>query len=189
MAQMTKLALSQSLRQLMSERTLDKITVKEVVARCGVNRQTFYYHFKDIYDLLDWMFAHDGEEFARKYPRIDIDDDGQNTMIAICKSLKDHREVTINVYHSLGRERLDRYLCREAYKLLYQSIKVKGDALGVSDENCRLLANFYKHAFVGITLDWVQDGMAGDIEDIVSRFHPILSGTFDSALKRMAMSH
>lgn len=186
---MTKLALAQSLRQLMGERTLDKITVKEVVERCGVNRQTFYYHFKDIYDLLDWMFAHDSEEFARKYPQVNIDDDGQNTMAAICSSLKDHREMTLNVYHSLGRERLDKYLCREAYKLLYQMIKTKGSSYGVSDDNCRLLANFYTHAFVGITLDWVQDGMVGNIDEIVFRFHPILSGTFDSALKRMAMSH
>jgi hypothetical protein len=135
------------------------------------------------------MFAHDGEEFARKYPQINIDDDGQNTMRAICKSLKDNSEVTANIYHSLGRERLDRYLCREVYKLLYKMIKTKGDKLGVSDENCSLLANFYKHAFVGITLDWVQTGMVGDIDEIVANFHPILSGTFDLALKRMSMSH
>ena len=66
MAQMTKLALAQSLKQLMAERTLDKITVKEIVTRCGVNRQTFYYHFKDIYDLLDWMFVNEGQEFSRR---------------------------------------------------------------------------------------------------------------------------
>jgi probable dihydroxyacetone kinase regulator len=186
---MTKLALSQSLRQLMGEKPLDKITVKEIVEKCGVNRQTFYYHFKDIYDLLDWMFTHDGEEFARKYPQIHMDDDGQNAIRVICRSLKDNREMTIHIYHSLGRERLDRYLCREVHKLLYQLLKVKAGKLGATDADCDFLANFYKHAFVGITLDWVQEGMQGEIDEIVATFQPILRGTFDSALRRMAISH
>ena len=54
MSQLTKYALAQSLRKLLKERPLDKITVKDLVEDCGVNRQTFYYHFQDIYDLIAW---------------------------------------------------------------------------------------------------------------------------------------
>ena len=52
----TKRALSRSLKRQLSTRTLDKITVKDIVEDCGVNRQTFYYYFRDIYDLLEWNF-------------------------------------------------------------------------------------------------------------------------------------
>jgi hypothetical protein len=135
------------------------------------------------------MFTHDGEEFARKYPQIHMDDDGQNAIRVICRNLKENREMTIHIYHSLGRERLDRYLCREVYKLLYQLLKGKAENLGATDADCDFLANFYKHAFVGITLDWVQEGMQGEIDEIVNNFQPILRGIFESALRRMAISH
>ena len=46
--------LAEALCQLLETKTLEKITVKDIVARCGVNRQTFYYHFHDVYDLMRW---------------------------------------------------------------------------------------------------------------------------------------
>lgn len=188
MAQMTKLALAQSLKQLMAERTLDKITIKEVVARCGVNRQTFYYHFRDIYHLLDWMFANEGQEFAKKYPDIQKADDGQTILRSLCTYLQENRSVMLNIYNSLGRELLDRYLCREIATLLTDSLQARSDRAGVTPEQLAFLINFYKHAFVGATLDWFQTGMPGETEKIVAQFAPILKGTFDSAMKRMANS-
>ena len=189
MAQMTKLALAQSLKQLMAERTLDKITVKEVVARCGVNRQTFYYHFRDIYHLVDWMFANEGQEFVKKYPNVHKTDDGQTVIRSLCTYLQDNRIVMLNIYNSLGRELLDRYLCREIAKLLANSLQDRADRAGVKQEQLDFLIDFYKHAFVGATLDWFQTGMPGETEQIVSQFAPILKGTFDLALRRMANSH
>ncbi len=189
MAQMTKLALAQSLKQLMGERTLDKITVKEVVARCGVNRQTFYYHFKDIYNLLDWMFENEGKEFNSKFPDIKTDDDGQTAIRSICTYLKENQPMVTNIYHSLGREMLERYLSREMVKLLGNTLQQRSERIGASKEDLDFLVDFYKHAFVGASLDWVQAGMPGNTDDIVAKFVPLLRGTFDSALKRMAFSH
>ena len=57
----TKRALAESLKKLLSKRGLDKITVKDIVEDCGVNRQTFYYHFHDIYDLTEWIIQDDAE--------------------------------------------------------------------------------------------------------------------------------
>jgi probable dihydroxyacetone kinase regulator len=185
---MTKLALAQSLKQIMAERTLDKITVKEVVARCGVNRQTFYYHFRDIYHLLDWMFANEGQEFTRRYPNVHNADDGQTAIRSLCDYLQENRDVMMNIYNSLGRELLDRYLCREMATLLTNSLQARADRAGVTEEQLAFLVNFYKHAFVGASLDWFQKGMPGKTEEIVAQFAPILKGTFDSAMKRMSNS-
>ena len=62
MAQTTKRALAASLMKLLKERSLDNITVKDIVEDCEVNRQTFYYHFQDIYDLLFWVFESQADE-------------------------------------------------------------------------------------------------------------------------------
>ena len=59
MASSTKEALGKALKKMLSVKPIDKITVKDLVEECGVNRQTFYYHFDDVYDLLEWVFEED----------------------------------------------------------------------------------------------------------------------------------
>ena len=59
MSQITKNALATALKKLLSKKELSKITISNITEECGVNRQTFYYHFKDIYDLLEWIFTNE----------------------------------------------------------------------------------------------------------------------------------
>ncbi len=56
MSTTTKESLAAALKQMMNVKPIGKITVKDLVEICGVNRQTFYYHFDDVYDLLEWVF-------------------------------------------------------------------------------------------------------------------------------------
>ena len=59
MSQTTKRALEASLKKLLLQKPLNKITINDITEDCGVNRMTFYYHFKDIYDLVDWILVED----------------------------------------------------------------------------------------------------------------------------------
>ena len=52
----TKYRMAQSIKGLMGRMPLDKITVKDIVADCGLTRQTFYRNFRDKYDLVNWYF-------------------------------------------------------------------------------------------------------------------------------------
>ena len=61
-AQTTKRALEASLKKLLLRKPLNKITINDITEDCGVNRMTFYYHFKDIYDLVDWILVEDATE-------------------------------------------------------------------------------------------------------------------------------
>ena len=54
MSQVTKRALEASLKHLLLQKPLNKITINDIAEDCGINRMTFYYHFKDIYDLVEW---------------------------------------------------------------------------------------------------------------------------------------
>lgn len=54
MSQTTKRALVASLKKLLLQKPLDKITISDIAEDCGINRMTFYYHFRDIYDLVEW---------------------------------------------------------------------------------------------------------------------------------------
>ena len=71
MSQITKRALEQSLRNLLREKPLSKITVTDITEDCGISRMTFYYHFKDIYDLVEWACMEDAAKaLANKRPTI-----------------------------------------------------------------------------------------------------------------------
>ena len=59
MSELTKKGLAVSLKKLLSKKELSKITISNITDECGVNRQTFYYHFKDIYDLLEWIYKNE----------------------------------------------------------------------------------------------------------------------------------
>ena len=64
MSDITKNALAASLKKLLNRKTLNKITVKDITDDCGVNRQTFYYHFHDVYELVEWIFIHELEKYT-----------------------------------------------------------------------------------------------------------------------------
>ena len=60
MANTTKLALEAALKKELLTKSLDKITINELAEDCGISRMAFYYHFKDIYDLVEWVCVEDG---------------------------------------------------------------------------------------------------------------------------------
>ena len=62
MSQVTKRALEASLKNLLLKKPLDKITINDITEDCGINRMTFYYHFKDIYDLIEWCCVEDAKK-------------------------------------------------------------------------------------------------------------------------------
>ena len=68
MSQVTKRALEASLKKLLLERPLDKITVTDIAEDCGINRMTFYYHFRDIYDLVEWACQEDARRILDGKP-------------------------------------------------------------------------------------------------------------------------
>ena len=62
MSQVTKRALEASLKNLLLQKPLSKITISDITEDCGINRMTFYYHFKDIYDLVEWSCQEDASK-------------------------------------------------------------------------------------------------------------------------------
>ena len=79
-SQTTKRALEASLKKLLLQKPLNKITINDITEDCGVNRMTFYYHFKDIYDLVDWIMV---EERGAGDERLPLDQPGAGGTVLI----------------------------------------------------------------------------------------------------------
>ena len=100
--------LAEALCQLLETKTLEKITVKDIVARCGVNRQTFYYHFHDVYDLLRWIFEREAANLAQTVR--EAGGDWRQELHTITDVLRSKRHLVMNAYRSVNRRDLERYL-------------------------------------------------------------------------------
>ena len=114
MSEITKKSLANALYQKMKVKPLDKITIKEIVDECGLNRQTFYYHFPDIFGLLEWMFQQDAEKLMKKYNNIDVWEQG--FMELLCY-IKKNKAVCMCTLHSLARDELERFVYKDVHNI------------------------------------------------------------------------
>lgn len=181
MSQITKRALAASLKKLLAKKTLDKITVIDIVEDCGVNRQTFYYHFKDIYDLIEWMLA---DEATRALNGKKTYNTWQQGLYRIFEAVLENKSFIMNAYHSISREQVENYLYKLAYDLLIGVVEEKASDMHVREEDMQFIADFYKFAFVGLMLDWIRRGMKEEPEGIIERLSVLIQGDFTRALNK-----
>ncbi len=180
MSQTTKRALEASLKNLLLKKPLDKITINDIAEDCGINRMTFYYHFKDIYDLVEWSCVEDATkalEGKRTY------DTWQQGFLQIFEAVLANKPFIMNVYHSVSREQVEIYLYKLTYDLMIAVVDEKADGMTVRDEDKKFIADFYKFAFVGLLLDWIKKDMRENPQAIIDRLAILVHGNISNALE------
>ena len=181
MSSITKKALAQSLKQLMKHATLDRITVKDVVAECGVNRQTFYYHFQDIFALVEWIFNTEALEGIADFKSYDS---WQQGFLMIFGFVEQNRTFCVNCFNSMGREPLDRFLYNATYRLLRDVVDEVAKDTSVADKERTFIANFYTYAFIGIMAQWIRDGAREDPKEIIADTNRLIEGDIRKAIDK-----
>lgn len=181
MSQTTKKALAASLKSMLTKTTLDKITVKDIVEDCEVNRQTFYYHFQDIYALVEWIYLN---EAAKALDGKKTYDTWQQGFYQIFEFMLENKLFVENTYRSLTREYLERYLYDVTFDLLICVVEEQAGNMNVSIENKKFIADFYKFAFVGLVIDWIRTGMKEDPQKMIQQTATLIKGDFKKALEK-----
>lgn len=178
MSDITKRAMSAALKNLLKEKKLNKITVQDIADECGINRQTFYYHFQDIYDLVEWTCIEDTEKVIKENKTYDTWQEG---FLAVFDLAKKDKTFIDNIYRSVSLEMLEQYLYRLVYPLLKNVVDEKANGQTVREENKKYIADFYKYAFVGVLLEWIRNDMAESPGQIVDRVSRIVGGAIENA--------
>lgn len=184
MSEMTKQALEASLKRLLLEKPVTKITINDIAADCGINRGTFYYHFQDIYDLVEWSTREDARrvlEGNRSY------ETWQQGFLNIFCAVKDNKPFILNVYRHVSREQIEQFLYQVVYQLLRDVVEEQSAGMSIKEEDKRFIADFYKFAFVGLMLDWVQGDMKKDPEAIVARLSLLIEGDIMRCLNKLRL--
>ena len=181
MSQVTKRALESSLKKLLLEKPLHKITVSDITDDCGINRMTFYYHFKDIYDLVEWSCQ---EDASRALAGKKTYETWQQGLLQIFEAVQENKPFILNVYRSVSREQVEKYLTPLTDDLLMGVINELSAGMVVRAEDKAFIAQVYSYAFVGLMLDWIKDEMKQDPETLVNRFALVIQDDVSCALNR-----
>ena len=182
MAKNTKLSLSTALLELLESKPLDKITVTELVKKCGVNRQTFYYNFRDIYDLVEWTIMEDVNPFLTGVVQ---GKDIRRNMIALLNFMKNNRRVIVNIANSISRSTLERYEMEQLHKYIGAIIDNRAKGIPLSPENREFIIRAYSLGIVGLIFDWIHGDMQNDITEFVDKFLSIADGSLPTVIDRM----
>lgn len=181
MSQITKRALEQSLKNLLQQKPLSKITISDITEDCGISRMTFYYHFKDIYDLVEWACA---EDAARALQNKKTYDTWQQGFVQIFHAVRENKVFVMNVYRCVNREQVEKYLVPLTDQLIMGVITERAAGMTVWEADQQFIAQVYSYAFVGIMLDWIRDDMRADPEELVNRLAMVIRGGITQALER-----
>ncbi|OZG62250.1 TetR family transcriptional regulator [Bifidobacterium lemurum] len=183
MAQTTKRAMEASLKRLLLVKPLNKITISDIAEDCGISRMTFYYHFKDIYDLVEWSCQ---EDAGRALQGNRTADTWQTGFLSILESVRANKPFIMNVYQCVSRERVERYLYEITYDLLIDVVREESVGLHVREDDQEFIAHLFKYAFVGIVLEWIADDMSEEPSALVDKLAQAIEGDFRGALERFA---
>ena len=174
MSGFTKEIIAKTFTELLDEKPMSKITVKDIVERCGVNRNTFYYNYKDIYDVLNSIFTQAIEENLR-----DVAEGGSfyEEYIKAASLLVQYRDVVIHVYNSKNRDIVTDYLERVTAEIVRGYIARKSEGQNISDKDLEFISYFYSYAIIGSTYKWIESGMKADFKHFIGKIADSIDAT------------
>lgn len=186
MTNTTKQALEMSLKRVMLQKPLDKITISDLTSDCGISRMAFYYHFKDIYDLVEWSCLEDAKRALQGKKTYATWQEG---ILQIFEAVLDNKPFILNAYHSVSREQIENYLFHLTYDLLRDVVEEQAEGCSILKDEKEFIANFYKYSFVGIMLDWIKQGMKEDYSEIVEYIILTLRGSISNSIQNFLSKH
>ena len=181
MSSSTKEALAAALKQMMTVKPMDKITIKDLVEICGVNRQTFYYHFDDVYDLLEWVFEEDAN---RVLPREVVYEHWREDVFIFMQYLQDNSSFTLNVYNSNSRIYMLRYLEEKMAACIRSFAVIVSEGMNIDRQDFEFVVTFYAKCAIGFISQWMDLGMKLPKEVTTERILRVMDESVENLLRR-----
>lgn len=181
MPNFTKKAIKDSMKKLLNERPLNQITVKDIVEDCGINRNSFYYHFEDMPSLIEEMVIEEADNIIKEYPEIDslekcID-------VALEFAMKNKR-AALHVYNSANRSIFEHYLMDVCEKVVESYAKSAFGDKDVDENDKKILNQYFKCECFGQVMAWMGSGMKEDMKASLHRLFELRRGMTEELVNR-----
>ena len=174
-----KRVLASTLKEMAEKKSLSKITINDLTQACGVSRQTFYNNFKDIYDLVEWIYL---KEVVTPIERGKIYDKWQDALTSIFQYISENHVFVLNTYRSFGKGFLEKVLRQEIELFLSNQVFKKIEVTKEEAKQVEFSYSFYTYALVGVGLDWIEKQMPESVEELVERIERVMRGEIISLL-------
>lgn len=174
-----KRVLASTLKEIAEKKSLSKITINDLTQACDVSRQTFYNNFKDIYDLVEWIYL---KEVVTPIERGKIYDRWQDALTSIFQYISENHVFVLNTYRSFGKGFLEKVLRQEIELFLSNQVFKKIKVTKEEAKQVEFSYSFYTYALVGVGLDWIEKQMPESVEELVGRIEKVMLGEIISLL-------
>ena len=179
MSKFTKLRIMDTFLELLNKKSLDKLTVKDIIETAEVNRNTFYYYFEDIYDLLHEVFKKQFKDFCDETKKENFYEE----YIRAADFIMKNRHAMEHVYKSKDRDLIRIYIERVARIFVERFVREAAVSYDLSEEGFEYLTGFYSNAITGNTMHWVEEGMPPYREKVLFLISKSFEATVDDMIK------
>ncbi len=183
MSKFTKAAIKDSFMKLLREKPFESITVKEISEAAGINRNTFYYNFKDVYALVDDILQEEIEELIEENK-----DSSSWSDILLCAAdfALMHKKAIYHLHNSLKREELDKYVRRVINHTVTAYVKREAEGEALSEDDVNFVADFYSCALTGMMMKWLDSDMTSDFREVVQKVGVMFDSNVKQAVRTLA---
>lgn len=147
---LTKNALSTAMKKLMDKYPMEKIKISDIVEQCSMNRQSFYYHFKDKYDLVNWIFYTEFIESIQK----SLDKPAGEIIDKICEFFYENRSFYSNALRVTGQNSFSEYFVEVLHPIIHSQL----EEIIKDDPNHDFYATFFADAIRVSITRWLLEG-------------------------------
>ena len=183
-AKSTKTEIMNTLAALLRSKRLDDITVTELVEKCGISRQAFYYHFSDLYGVVDYGVQQLLDELG-----VDRPEEWRASLERTLTLLRENRTLVLNVYRAYERSYVEHDLRRWAAPLVAARVRLSARGYTVTEDQINFMAELLTQGLASIVLSWVEQGMPSNVIERLDDFYILLEGCLDYTLERLAQKN
>lgn len=167
-SQITKRAFADAMKELMADRPMKKISIGDIVKRCNMNRQSFYYHFKDKYDLVNWIYY---TEFIVNIKK-NLTISSWDLLEEICQFFYDNKTFYTNAFKVTGQNSFSEYFVEVIHPILVVYI----NNIFYKNKNVDFYATFFADAIRVSISRWLLEGAKIPPKEFVELIKTALTG-------------
>ena len=155
-----KREIKNSFIKLLTERPISQITVKDIVEDCGVNRNSFYYHFEDIPSLLEEIIV---EMTAKVIENLPEESTFEEKVTAALQEINLNKRMIYHIYGSSNREFYEKQLMKICEHVTRTYIRSREYSERVDSKDLEFVISYLKCELFGQLIDWLNHDMSYDI--------------------------
>ena len=175
MSSSTKQAIIASFIKLVSRKPPEKITVRNIVDDCGINRNTFYYHFQDIFAVLEELCQQATATMDRSLP---LGEMLASFFLVLTDYADRHPKATQHLAASVGQGGTERYFAKSLDDIIFGALTAQAPTAEPAMQ--RTATVFLRHALIGLYLDFINHRGKIDKAALAARIGVLVNGILTS---------